>query len=61
MDAIERANNLAAEGLAKLYYKKHMEACRELERVRNQLTAATAAPADVEITRGRKFELIAAE
>lgn len=60
MDAsmLERANELAAEGLAKRYYQQLRDARREIAQLRAALTEKDA---DVEVARGRKFRLIEAE
>ena len=60
MDAsmIARANELAAEGLAKRYFEELRDAKNRVKQLEAELAELRRVPADVEISRGRRFRLI---
>lgn len=60
MDATmaERANELAAEELARRYYQQLRDARNRIKALEAELAALQTVPADIEITRGRHFRLI---
>lgn len=63
MDATmaERANELAAEELARLYFEELRAAKNRIKVLEAELAALRTVPADVEIRRGRSFRLIPPE
>lgn len=60
MDATmaDRANELAAEELARLYFEELRTAKNRIKVLEAELAALRSVPADVEISRGRRFRLI---